>query len=113
VGRPAAHGTDPLAAPFLEQACGIPAGTGQVNQGDNLHAVGERVVTFTGINHDTSIQLQIVEGTTHRGRQDGRVRAFAFNPDAPAVLEQDQVDLGTLVRGAAAMNWGANVVLPH
>jgi hypothetical protein len=40
-----------------------------------------------------------VEGNAHRGRQRGRVHAFAFDLYAPAVLEQHQIDLSALVRG--------------
>jgi hypothetical protein len=56
-----------LAAPLPEHACRIPAGADQFNQGNDFHAVSERVATSTRIDHDKSIQLQVAKGNARRG----------------------------------------------
>jgi hypothetical protein len=56
---------DALAAPSLKQACGISASEGQFDQGNDFHTVGKCVATVTRINHDESIELEVIQGNAH------------------------------------------------
>src|SRR5208337_1507520 len=77
-----------LAARFLEQACGTTSSSNYFSQRYDFHSVGEGVATFTGIHNDKPIQVEVVQSNSHPGCQGGRVLALVFNPQAPAVLEQ-------------------------
>ena len=77
----------------------VRAGANQFKQRDNLDFFAEQITVLARINDQEPIQLQVFEGNPHRRRERRRVHAFALDAHAPAVLEEQQVELRPLVRG--------------
>src|SRR5581483_3749800 len=87
-----------LQTPCPKHARSILCGN-QLEQWNNLCALGEVVTSFSRIHDDEAIQLEIADRRAHRGCQRGCVHAFALHANAATPLEEHEVDFRALVRG--------------